>query len=71
MAKTKKIKFTQIKTFLFEIKNKPYSDDIINKWLFDHKFITENIEIIWDIQDNYVFVTITYVHIATSDELGI
>lgn len=71
MAKTKKIKFTQVKTFLFEIKNKPYSDDVINEWLFDHKFITEDVDIIWDIQDSYVFVTITYVHVATNDELGI
>ena len=57
----KTIKYTQVKTFIFETKNKPYNDDDINKWLFENRAVTEDVEIVWDIQDTYVLVTIAYV----------
>ncbi len=58
---TKKI--SQIKTFIFPQvgkDKKEYKDDEINKWLKDNQINLESGDIMWDIQEGFVIVTIQY-----------
>ena len=61
--KTSTKKISQIKTFIFPqvgMEKKAYKDDEINKWLKDNKILLESGDIMWDIQEGIVIVTIQY-----------
>ena len=59
---TKKItEHFEVKTFLFELKTNPYDDKVINDWLIKNRDEIDEVEVIWDIQSEFVFVSVTYI----------
>lgn len=63
MSPKKKTKITQIKTFTFPFNGKDkkdYSDEVINRWCIDNKVLVESADVVWDIQETFVFVSIQY-----------
>ena len=61
MSQAKKI--SKVKTFFFpafgELK-KEYSDKVINDWLKKNKVKVEMGDIIWDVQENLIMVSVLY-----------
>jgi len=51
----------EVKTFLFELKTNPYNDKVINDWLIENRDGIDEVEVIWDIESEFVFVSITYI----------